>query len=82
MRNHHLEIALQNLYDLAQDPRLSASARRQIYNALRRLEAGVGDMEQEVLDLKMQLLRNPSFPDDLMGYWDDDVADDDEDDTV
>jgi hypothetical protein len=46
------------------------------------LEAGVGDLEQEVLDLKMQLLRNPSFPDDLMGYWDADVADDDEDDIV
>jgi hypothetical protein len=41
---------------------------------------GQSEYEDQLRELRELLYRNPAFPDDLVGFWDDDLPDDDDED--
>jgi hypothetical protein len=83
MRNIRIENAIQEIKDLLQDESLDTEIREQLYWIMRDIENGVAELEDRIFDFESLWNRNPSFPDDYMGNWDDDDDDEeDKDDTV
>lgn len=78
--NSHLENAIQRLLDVAQKEDLPSRIRIDILKSAQDVVEGHSEYEEQMRELRELLYRNPAFPDDLMGYWDDDLPDEDEED--
>ena len=78
MRNFRLERAIQRLKDIVNEERIPLVWRQRFEQILHDVELGVEDLEDRIIDFESLWNRNPSFPGDYIGNWDDD--DDDEDD--
>jgi len=76
------EEGMQNLLDLIRNRQMPIHLRRQLLDAIDKLQHGQTQYEERIRDLEQLLLRNPAFPDDLVGWWNDDASypDDDEED--
>jgi hypothetical protein len=78
MRNFRIENALLRLRELYQDNRLPPVLRQHLYQTLHDVETGAIEMEDHVRELEELLLRNPAFPGDIIGWWDDDYGEDED----
>ena len=72
-----LKYVMAVLRNKAKDTRLPPYVQKFYQNLFDRLEAHEMDLKAAILEAQMQGLRNPAFPDDLVGWLDDDFDDDD-----
>jgi hypothetical protein len=79
MMNLHHEDGVQKLLDIVGNTSIATRVRIEVLEALQDILAGKVAYDERIQELEMTLLRNPSFPDDLIGYWDDDFPDDEDD---
>ena len=75
----NLKYVMKVLKNKVDDKRLPPYIHKFYQNLLDRLEAHQIDLDNAIREAQMQGLRNPAFPDDLVGWLDDDFDDDDED---
>lgn len=79
MSNHYLTWALRKLRDL-HSVESSRAKRTLLKDIIDDVEQGRQLSEQQIYAAKMFGLRNPDFPDDWIGRWDDDYGDEDDED--
>ena len=72
-----LKYVMAVLRNKANDGRLPPYIQKFYQNLLDRLKSHETDLKTAILEAQMQGLRNPAFPDDLVGWLDDDFDDDD-----
>ena len=72
-----LKYVMAVLRNKAGDTRLPPYVQKFYQNLFDRLEAHEMDLKDAIREAQMQGLRNPAFPDDLVGWLDDDFDDDD-----
>ena len=77
--NTNYEEGLQRLFDLAKDSKMTLKMRRQLLRGVDQIIKGQIGYLDRIKELEELLYRNPAFPDDLVGWLDDDFDDDDED---
>lgn len=77
MMNLPYEDGIQKLFDIARDANLPTATRLEILSAIQDIMAGKARYDERIQELEMQLFRNPSFPEDLIGYWDDESDEND-----
>jgi hypothetical protein len=78
--NSRLENAIQRIFDLASKQGLPPDVRINLLRAARDIMQGQSEYEDQLRELRELLYRNPAFPDDLGGFWDDDLPEDDDED--
>lgn len=76
----HLKHVLEVISTRIDDKRLGEEERKFLQDIYKRLLWHEIDVEDAIIEAEMLGLRNPSFPDDLIGWLDDDFDEDDEDD--
>jgi|GEM_PF-2507235 len=79
--NSKIETALQRLRDVIFRKDLPPDIRRTLFKAVDEIFHGQAEYEDQLQELRERIFRNPAFPDDLVGWLDDDfdLPDDDED---
>lgn len=80
MDNYHMERLMQRLKDRLNSGNLPPGLYRFFKDLLNDAEGARISYDQFISQLQLEAYRNPQFPGDEMGYWDDD-RDDDKDDT-
>ncbi len=75
------EAGVQKLLDIAATANLPTRERLKILNAVEDILQGKAEYEERIQELEEQLLRNPSFPGDFVGWLDDDFTLPDDDDS-
>lgn len=78
MNTNH-EDGLQTLFDLARDSNMTPNMRRRLLRGMDQIIKGQITYLDKIKELEELLYRNPAFPDDLVGWWDDDASYPDED---
>jgi hypothetical protein len=75
--NH--EKGIQRILDIAKNPHVPTATRMKLLRAVDDILKGKREYDERIRELEELVYRNPSFPGDMMGFWDDDKDDDDED---
>ena len=76
--NQTHEDGIQKLLDLAKDSKLPIEKRRSILDAVDDILEGKRQYDERIRELEELLYRNPSFPGDMIGWWDDDDEEDED----
>ena len=74
-----IDEVLMQLHAIVKNPKTRPQTRVMMAKWIQKIEAGRGDYEHVIAELNMRLLRNPSFPDDIVGWLPDDFDSDDDD---